>query len=74
MANGGGRVSQPSIHLPSSVYKPSFQTGAYGLIRFYFRREKIVVGKHHRAAEFLGREIDQLGKVAHSYSGVRVAS
>ena len=60
------RVSQPSIHLPRSVYLPSRHTGGRGLEQVFLRREELVVGRDHGAAEALGREIDEIDETARS--------
>ena len=54
------RVSQPSIHLPRSVYSSSCHTGARGLEQVLLRREELVVGGDHAPPSALGGEIDQI--------------
>ena len=59
------RVSQPSIHLPRSVYLSGMKTGALGLEQVLLLGEELVVGGDGLAAEARGREIDEVGEFAH---------
>ena len=62
------RDSQPSIHLPRSVYLSGMKIARLGLEQVLLLGEELVVGGDRLAAEARRREIDQVGELAHGRS------
>ena len=62
------RVSQPSIHLPRSVYLSAMKTAGSGLSRFSFSAKKSSLAATPRPPSRADGEIDQMSELAHDFS------